>query len=624
MHVATTCALSWWLLWTGIALGQGNDRVERTSSAQRSIRIGVLGFGGITVHGADFSSLPELPSCCPRFRDGSGLTTAGMLWGEYPAFGSVIIGLRMGLAQFAGTLRALERKPVLVDDTPTDAVIQHTLDAHFHTMRWEGYLGVRGLQLVDLYVGAGTDLVQQADASIREELVQPSTGTFENGRRVRNERSSALESSTRSMASLVAGARFSIPLGKTQQWWLIPELNFRYALDPVARQQQWYVYSVLVGVGIAYAPIELSPRQEPTIVTPKEESLPPLAASIVAYGVSGTTEQLPLRMEEHPRRRILPLLPVLYMDDEEIPERYIVSESQEDTSWYAVLYSPLSAYYALLPIVGRRLHSSTDTLTLVGFDKRSLAIARRRAEYIARYFQSRWNIPGKRLRVRALVDERDTAARVLFQSGGRLFAPLEIGDTIRHIIPSILRIRPATNGAELLRQWTIHLAQDSLEIARRSGNGGLPLKLDVDLSPYGDRLRPDVPLLLDLEAIGAHGTRAVAREHVPLTMLSLHQPDAARVAVVEAFYFPTALPTKEALEELAERYSTRVQECVIVAHGTMPEVTSAAHTLAKMLVEAGFPPPSIEQQELLYQPSTPERVQYGQLLVVRIRYAVEN
>jgi hypothetical protein len=624
MRAATAFALGWWLLWTGTVLGQDDDRSDGTTSSQRRIRIGVLGAGGVTIHGAAFSSLPELPTCCPRFRDGSGLTTAGILWGEYPAFGSVVLGLRMGLAQFAGTLRALERKPVLVDDTPTDAVIQHTLDAHFRSMRWEGYLGLRGSQLVDLYVGAGTDLVRQADASIREELVQPSAGTFENGRRVRNERSSALESSTRSMASLVAGARFSIPMGKSQQWWLIPELSFRYALDPVARQQQWYVYSVLVGVGLAYAPVELPRPTQQRLEPPREETLPPLAASLVAYGVAGAQEQLPLRVDVHPRRRILPLLPVLFVDGEEIPERYIVPASQEDTSWYAALHSPLGAYYALLPIVGSRLRTSTDTLTLVGIDSRSAPNARRRAEYIARYLQSVWSIPGKRLRIGGSVDERDTAPRVQLEGNRRLFGPVESEDTVRSMLPPTLRIRPATNGAELLRQWTIRVWQDSLEIARYSGSGGLPLKLDVDLSTFVDRLRPNVPLLVELEAISTRGTRAVAHEHVPLAVLESHQPNPERVAEVEVFYFPTALPTKEALSELAERYRSTVQECVIVAHGTMPGVTSAAERLAAMLTDAGFPPPRIEQEELLYHPSTPERVQYSQLLLLRIRYAVQD
>lgn len=622
MRAAIASALSWWLLWTGTVLGQDDDRNNSAPSPPQSVRIGVLGAGGITIHGADFSSLPELPTCCPRFRDGSGLATAGTLWGEYPVFGSVVVGLRLGLAQFAGTLRALERKPVLVDDTPTDAIIQHTLEAHFRSMRWEGYVGVSGSQLVDLYVGAGTDLVQQADASIREELVQPSVGTFENGRRVRNERSTTLESSTRSMASLLAGARFSIPLGKSQQWWLIPELSFRYALDPVARQQQWYVYSVLVGVGLAYAPIEL-PRlkQQPSLEPSKEEVLPPFGASLVAYGIAGTQEQLPLRMDVHSRRRILPLLPVLYMDGAEIPERYIVPESPQDTSWSAALHSPLGAYYALLPIVGRRLRSGTDTLTLVGFDGRSLAIARRRAEYIARYFQSIWNVPGKRLRIRGSVDEHDTAARVLFEGSKQLLAPIEVEDTVRTIIPPTLRIRPATNGAEPLRQWTIRLWQDSLEIARRSGSGGLPLKLDVDLSTFADRLHPDAPLLLELEAISTRGSRAVAQEQVPL---AFQQPSAQRSAEVEAFYFPAALPTNEALLELAERYRSTLQECTITAHGSTSDVSSAAQILREMLVEAGFPPPSIEQQEELYQPITPERAQYARLLVLRIRYRAQD
>lgn len=608
---------------TEVLSGEENNNTQRSWTSLRSVRVGILGAGGVTIHGADFSSLPELPTCCPRFRDGSGLTTTGMLWGEYPVWKSLVLGVRMGVAQFAGILRALERKPVLVDDTPTEAVIQHSLDAQFRAIRWESYVGVRASPLVDLSIGVGTDLIQQATATTKEELVQPNIGTFENGRRIRNERTSELESSTRSMVSLLASVRFSIPLGRSQQWWFVPELSFRYALDPLMRQQQWYVYSVLVGAGIAYAPVTLQsfhkPEPEPVRTEP---ALPALAASIVAYGVGSTQEPVPLRIEEHLRQRVFPLLPVLYMNGMELPERYVLPESSDDTSWYRLLSSPLGAYYALVPIVATRLRERGDTLKLVGIDAQSATAARRRAEYIARYLQAIWKIPARQLRVQGRIDERDTTARVILEGNEQLFAPVEYTDTARTVTPPILRVRPATNGAELLRQWMVRVVQDSLEIARYAGNGGLPLRLDVDLSSSLERLHTDAPLRIELDVESVGGSRADAAELVPLTMNRLDRAFREVTAERELYYFPTRLPHRDSITTFIERYRNRLRDYAIVAYGNSLDIEEALSNLQRYMSNGGLPNPRIERRDSLYRAYTPERVWYSQLVAVTLRYAL--
>ncbi|MCX8051134.1 MAG: hypothetical protein N3B17_04480 [Chlorobi bacterium] len=597
--------------------------VAQQTPSSGSVRLGATAMGGVTLHIANFSSLPELPSCCPQFRDGSGVGAGAMLWGEYPLLSSLSVGIRIGTASFGGILRALERKPVLVADTPTEAVIQHSLASRFHSMRWEGYIGIRASSILDVYIGAGTDLIQQADGDIREELVQPARGTFENGLRERNTRSATLASTVRSMASLITGMRFSIPLDASKRWSLVPELSFRYALDPIARDQQWYIYSVLVGVGLAFEPLPL-PTLPPSESLPEPTSTPslPLGASIVAYGIESDREHLPLRIEEHRRWRVLPLLPVLYTDGgTSIPDRYIVPASAEDTVWRSTLSSPLGAYYALLPIIATRLRQSDDTLTIVGIDKQSAAQARRRSDYIARYFQAIWKIPPERLRILSRVDERDTASRVQFEGNSSLLGPIEHLDTVRSIVPALLRLRPATNGAEPLKQWTIRLWQDSTDLALRSGTGGLPLRIDVELAQHSERLRTDLPLRVRLDVESTSGNRVWAEEQIPIETSPLSRAaDGEHTATVEYFLFSTGHLTTEQAERLATRYRHRLRDVAIVLYGNSLELDDALRRTVSVLRQAGFPDPRIERHEALYRPFTPERARYSTMIAVQIRY----
>lgn len=594
---------------------------EQADSPPRTIRLGATGIGGITLHVADFSSLPELPSCCPQFREGSGLTSAALLWGDYPLLGSLYIGLRVGISSFGGMLRALEQKPVLVDDTPTEAVIQHSLAAQLRSLRWEGYVGVRASTLLDVFVGVGTDHVQNATGSIHEELVRPERGTFENGQRIRNNRTAPLISTVRSMTSLIAGMRFWIPLSSSYRWSLIPELSFRYALNPLIRSQQWYVYSVLIGAGIAFQSVPLPSSPPPTLPAPTVSPPVPLGASIVAYGVSGSREQLPLRLEEHRRKRVIPLLPVVYTEGLAPAPRYLMPPSMDEQSWKATLSSPLGAYYAILPIIAERLRQSSDTLTIVGMDGQSASRARQRAEYLARYFHAIWKIPSHQMRIAARLDERDTTARIVFEGNQRLLLPIEHWDTVRRIFPPMLRLRPATNGAEPLERWTIRLWQDSNDLVFRSGRGGLPLRIDVELALQSERLRTDLPLAVRLDVESTSGHRAWAEEHIPLEHMPLTSPDHHdHIAIAEYFFFPTERLPSQVAHALAAEYRTRLRDLVIVLYGSSGELDDAAAQLRQQLVNAGFPPPRIERRESLYRPITPERTLYGMMLAVELHY----
>lgn len=596
----------------------------------RTVRIGAGLMGGVSVHVADFSSLPELQSCCPRFRDGSGLAAATTLWGEYPIGSSLALGLRIGAAWFGGALRSLERKPVLVDDTPTDAVIQHTLQSQFRAMRWEGYLGVRASTLLDVYLGVGTDLLQTADASIAEELVQPAQGTFENGQRVRNTQRATLASSTRSMASLIAGMRFTVGLDPQRRWSLVPELTFRYGLDPVVRTNPWYLYSVLVGIGIAFEPVPYRFQPQPPPSTePLEQPLPPrpLEASIVAYGVGAGREQLPLRLVRQARLRVMPLYPVLYTDGgSELPERYVLPLSPDDTAWRATLQSPLAAYYALLPILAERLRTRDDTLTITGYDARSVARARQRAEFVARYLHAIWKVPAERLRILARADERDTTARILLDGSVQLFAPLENRDTVQQIQPLLLRLRPATNGAQPLRRWSVQLRQDSILLALQEGSGGLPLRLDIDLAEQSDRLREDLPLSARVTVESTQGTQVTAETMIPIEHTTdAAEPAAPPTSAVEYFFFPDERPTAAFVQHLAATYRHRLRDLAIITYGGhSQEINDAVEHLRRLLLDAALPEPRLRNQPPLYRPITPERVIYGQMIVVSVHYVEEH
>ena len=124
-------------------------------------------------------------------------------------------------------------------------------------------------------------------------------GTFENGRRVRNESSGLLPDVSRLDVAIEAGASYEIPLNGSRTMLAAPELMLSYGVTPVVSSLSWSAHALRAGIALKYAPsADTAPR--PPVVIP---SPPPrvLAARIVAVGVDadGTEERaVRLRVEE--------------------------------------------------------------------------------------------------------------------------------------------------------------------------------------------------------------------------------------------------------------------------------------------------------------------------------------
>jgi hypothetical protein len=168
----------------------------------------------------------------------------------------------------------------------------------------------------------------------------------------------------------------------------------------------------------------------------------------------------------------------------------------------------------------------------------------------------------------------------------------------------------------------VRVVQDSLEIARYAGNGGLPLRLDVDLSSSLERLHTDAPLRIELDVESVGGSRADAAELVPLTMNRLDRASGEVTAERELYYFPTRLPHRDSITTFIERYRNRLRDYAIVAYGNSLEIEEALSNLQRYVSDGGLPNPRIERRDLLYRAYTPERVWYSQLVAVTLRYAL--
>ncbi|MFN8361161.1 MAG: OmpA family protein [Candidatus Kapaibacterium sp.] len=396
--------------------------------AQQRPAYGIFGNYNLNSYSADFRNFPNVPSCCPDYKDGSGSgLSLGILY-ELPLADQLRLGLRLGYSSRSGILTR-DENTVVTGNIP--AVFEHKVDASLADIGLEPIAQYNLFGALWLNLGTRIAAVTTKNFSQKETIITPTDGVFPNGSSTRNEvTNQPIPEASSLYAAVLGGISYDLPLNARGTLILSPEVLYSYGITPVVSGLTWSSNSLRIGLALKYSPL---PNTEPTerieqkefidtvrserpiavstilrgqqsstseerivgderiitqtirrtdtllipknIETPVTKQTLPLTVRVGASGVesSGAEKQtVKLLVEEFSSVLMTPLLNYVFFDDNSavIPTRYKSISASETVNFNEKkINNPdrLSTYYHLLNIIGKRMQDNPKaTITLIG------------------------------------------------------------------------------------------------------------------------------------------------------------------------------------------------------------------------------------------------------------------
>lgn len=460
------------------------------------------GFIG-TYHDAEFSAIPDYPTCCPEFRAGYGLSFEFNTFFSIPITLKIAAQLNGGLSIFRGSLIRREDNASILqpDGSIITGIIEHRLRTDIEYITVSPTIRVFPLS-APLYflLGPKIGYTVSNSFSYEEVLVQPSNVSFENGSPVRNQQSGSIHQITPWFTGITIGSGYSLPLSRTIR--LTPEISYTYPLTTVIQDSLWKVHGLQLTIGIA---IPLIPKQrlkhqpfylpDITPIPLREVELPKppppkLAFSFDVYGEysDGALEKNPsIILEEQELRETFPLLPKVFFPQGNTSlerTRQILLTASETNSFSPQLLpaDALEIYKHLLNIIGYRMRQNpktTITLSPVVVTSPDRVISRdiamERATKIKDYLTTVWGISPNRISTRAIVESPpppsgyewfndlwEELERVdITTNDDALLLPVEIRHVTRSIYPQALLLFSTVESEVGIKHFTFRLSNSN-------------------------------------------------------------------------------------------------------------------------------------------------------------------
>ncbi|HCN05597.1 MAG TPA: hypothetical protein DIS79_08250, partial [Bacteroidetes bacterium] len=234
---------------------------EETAKLEKAYRSHSFGaFGGATLnnHTVDLKGLPDIPTCCSKFENGTGLGFAvgGLFDYNLGDARGIADGLsiqaRLAIMSGPAALSAEERTTVNTNGTPSQGVFQHSLDVSRIFISAEPLLAYQvfgGLQVL-----AGPSLGLQISSTFEQEerLLEPSDAVYENDQKVRLVYSGSVPQSSTVAIGVTGGVRYAIDVNASKTMAIVPEVFYTIGLNNLQQSQPWTMNSLRAGVAVQW------------------------------------------------------------------------------------------------------------------------------------------------------------------------------------------------------------------------------------------------------------------------------------------------------------------------------------------------------------------------------------
>jgi len=458
------------------------------------IRVGTMANFGFNFHSADFGSLPGIPNCCPKFSSGFGTSISYITQIQYRVNLDWTIGLRAGLFEQPAILKTTQKTITSVSSQLREVEIKYEINANLQTIAAQPFVSYHISDPLQVKAGLWGGILSTKSFTQKEMLVQPETGTFENGKRTRMEQSGTISETSSFLLGSVLGLSYDIPLNSSKTLLLVPEISLQYNFSNFIQNAQWRSTTLWTGISALYnfrsQPYEPPPPAPPPAVVMERVVPEPPKTTIVILDLETVDENgepkelktIPITQEV--TRIVLPLLPYIFFDEgsDKLSRRYN-KEITKNTN------DVLDKYETILSVIASRMNENPQsTITLKGCENSNEnaqfrgSLAKNRAETIRNVLISIYGIDGKRVIIvensltskksnEQTIEGQEENSRVeIYSAFPLILSPLEKSDTISKSVITGVKIAPnLTSEAENVT-WNVKTEANSIPLTTNKGN----------------------------------------------------------------------------------------------------------------------------------------------------------
>lgn len=479
-------------------------------------RFGIFYNFNFNYQSTNFQNLPNVPSCCPNYKNGSGNGfQIGGLFEKYFR-DKFYYGARIGFHNFFSSFSSLEDETFIIDGSVYPGKIEHLIDVEFSRFFITPSVIYSPEEKLFITLGADLSFIVNANYKQIEKIKDPPDKvTFSDGLRYRNKNDGNLKESNNFNFGLNLGTGYEFILNSNGSLRFMPEIYYSIWFLPLIKEKEWLSQNLNVGVALKYIqppppPPPPLPPKAPPLLNPNLPELPPkLLANVSVVEIDTNNNEknnFAVKIEDFTSLSLRPLLNYIFFDhnSSDIPERYVKLKRNEINYFslnQLINADALQTYYNVLNIIGLRLHNNPDiNIELVGTnsnkaeEKNNKKLSQERAEKVRDYFVNIWNIDPKRITVSArnlpkeatLSDEEgadDENRRVEINSDSPVLSePVVTGDTLRMVSNSKLRFYLKPISPIGIKEWTLTIKHKNEVIKTLSGEGAVPDFVDWQIN----------------------------------------------------------------------------------------------------------------------------------------------
>jgi outer membrane protein OmpA-like peptidoglycan-associated protein len=520
-------------------------------NGQPTSRIGGSGSVFLSPMTANIQGFQGIPSCCPDYKTGNGLSF--IFGGEYQHALSknVSIGARGGISIFGGKLLANEFKKTINAGIEQIVSIEHSIAINITDIFYQPFLEYRILTQLPLQVGITAHHSISATFSQTETILTPSTIVFENNRRDRLNANGDIPAFNNPRFDIATGIGYILPLSKEGDWKLVPKLELAIPISNLINSGTLNVTSYGVGISLyresyqkdmIITPAATPPPPTPVVAIPIPKPEPKLLASIALKMKEDGPKEFNFTLQSKATNTAFPLLPYIFFDESsaKIATRYkIFTPTEAKAFTYLSLNNlpDLERYSHVLNIIGKRLNEFPSTsITLVGCNDNTAAesnnkqLSTDRANAVKEYLTSVWNIQQNRITVEArnlpaqfsnpkTDDGKEENRRVeIIPSNTDLYVPVFLNDTAFTASQPNFFVVPQVIAEAGVKQWTIKLIQAGKILWNAKGNDEKPTTMQI---PFNDETAPKYgkDLEISLEVTDNNGKHISATDKLAVNVV---------------------------------------------------------------------------------------------------------
>ncbi|MBK9184300.1 MAG: OmpA family protein [Ignavibacteria bacterium] len=536
-----------------------------TATAQDDLRprYGLNAGVGIAFHSSDFTGLPNVPSCCPGYESGTGLSPVVMAVGMWPMSSSLLMRVRLGYAPLSGSISREEAPRMVVGGVVVDGMFEHNIDVTLNAISLEPTVSahVAGPMFID--GGVRLSMFPSPAYAQKEEIISPSTsGTFldpsgaDSRSRTRNVYSGEMPS-TSFHAAITLALRAEFPLNVQQSLLLVPEIAVGYGLTNIGGVD-WKVHPFRAGITVLWQPTDEKPLHMNDAQVPPPPVVPAVVAqnstiiplpknldvSLGAFTRSpgGTLDTLErIVIDETISEQITAVLPMIFFQhgNDEIPSRYS-HRSMRDVPVFnkGELFGKgaLDVYHNIINLIGVRMREHPrSTIQLTGcvmpdsIESTSSGLARRRAEHVRDLLVAQWGIEPQRIIVEARElpaqpssvrhdDGRSENRRVDISSDDPSILDLvRVEDTLRTSSAQDIVLRIGVVSDTTITSWSLRCFAGTRQLLTQGGSGSPPTEISI---PFSSPFTEDA-IRAELIVVNDGGRQRIAESTIPVEITTL-------------------------------------------------------------------------------------------------------